>query len=474
MKTSVTSLVGASFVALLGIIIGMMNPWAPELSSLGHTVLMLLLITIGLWVFKPFNLPFSMSSIFLMASLLIVGLPLPQVFAGFTSAAVWTLIPALFFGYVILKTGLGKRIALLLLKQFNPSFTSLMITFALIGIVLSMLTPAIVVRIAIMIPIALSCLEACKVKGNSREGALILLTALMTALIPGTGWLTGSLFGPIIQGLYETVPELSGVVTFNSWAKVALLPLGIVAILLIVGGYFLFKPQKKLDITKETFVEDYKKLGAMTAPEKWSAIILTLSFVMFLTSGFGLHTLPDQAIVLGATFLLAVTGVLQANDVGTGVNWDNVIFIGTAMSLSAVFAGVGLSEWISSILVPLLEPISGNTWVFVYSIVLVMFVWRFFDIAILIPTMAILVPTLPMIGQEFGIDPLVWVPIFVMVANSFFLSYTNVFVMVGQSVVGEKGWTQKQINKYGILYGVACLIALAIAIPYWTSLGLFG
>jgi TRAP-type C4-dicarboxylate transport system permease large subunit len=91
----------------------------------------------------------------------------------------------------------------------------------------------------------------------------------------------------------------------------------------------------------------------------------------------------------------------------------------------------------------------------------------------MIPTMAILVPVLPVIGRELGIDPLVWVTIFVMVANSFFLSYTNVFVMFGQSVVGDKGWSQKQINKYGLLYGVACLVALAVAIPYWQSLGLF-
>jgi hypothetical protein len=61
-----------------------------------------------------------------------------------------------------------------------------------------------------------------------------------------------------------------------------------------------------------------------------------------------------------------------------------------------------------------------------------------------------------------------------MTANSFILSYTNVFVLVGQSVVGEKGWTQGQINKYGLLYVVACLIALAVAIPYWMSIGYFG
>ncbi|MDR0810453.1 MAG: anion permease [Gemmobacter sp.] len=467
------NLIGTAIITLIAVVIGLTNPWAPALSALAHTVLMLLLITIGLWVFRPFGLPFSMASFFLMASLLIVGLPLGQVFAGFTSAAVWTLIPALFFGYVILKSGLGKRIALLLLKQFNPSFTSLMVTFALIGIVLSVLTPAIVVRIAIMLPIALSCLEACKVKGDSREGALILLTALMTALIPGTGWLSGSLFGPIIQGMYESVPHLRGVVTFNSWAQVTLLPMAVVTAIMLIGGYLLFKPQTVLKMSRETFVVDYDKLGPMASQEKWSAIILILSFALFLTGGFGWHSIPDAAIVLSATFLLAAGGVINQTDVSIGVNWDNVIFIGTAMSLGTIFASVGLSDWISSLMIPLLRPISGNPWLFVYSVTILLFLWRFFDVAVLIPTKAILIPTLPLIGESFNIDPLVWVPIFVMAGNSFFLSYTNIFVMVGQSTVGEKGWTQGQINKYGLLYGAACLISLIVAIPYWQSLGMF-
>jgi len=474
MSSSIKSIIGAVVVALVAAAIGVFEPWAPELSPYAHKVLMILLITIGLWVFKPFNLSFSLTSMFMMTSLLATGMPLATVFAGFTSSAVWTLIPALLFGYIIVKTGLGKRIALLLLKQFKPSFTSLMLTFALIGIILSMLTPAIVVRIAIMLPIALGVLEAVKIKGNSREGALILITAFITALVPGTGWLTGSLTGPIIQGFFESVPELSGLLTFNTWIEAALLPMAIVSSLLLVGGYFLFKPKAKLGITKEKFAEDYRELGPMTAGEKWSAGILTLSFILFPLGGFGLHPIPDQAIVLGATFLLAVAGVIDGKDISSGVNWDNVVFIGTALGLSAIFASVGLSAWISSLLIPLIAPIAGNPWIFVFSVVLILFVWRFFDIAVMIPTMAILIPILPTISQEFGINPLVWVTIFLMASNTFFLGYTNIFVMFGQSILGEKGWSQGQLNRYGLLYGGACLVALLVAIPYWTALGYFG
>ncbi|MCL2865114.1 MAG: SLC13 family permease [Lachnospiraceae bacterium] len=473
MEISKKSLLGALLITVVGLVVGIGQPAYPQLSPTGHYVLMVLLITVGLWVFKPFGLPFSMSALFLMAALLIIGIPMGRVFSGFTTGAIWTLIPALLFGHIILKTGLGKRIAILLLKSFNPSYGKLVILFFIIGLIISVLTPSIVVRIAIMLPIALGCLEACQVKGDSREGALILLTSLMTAMIPGTAWFTGSLFGPVTQGMYDAVPELRGLITFASWSQVNFLPVAVVTVVVIGGGYLFFRPKHKLAITKEAFVKEYQSLGVMSRHEKLAAVIMFLSFVMFLFGGFGWHQVPDPAIVLVAAFCLAVTGVLKQADLATGVNWDNVIFMGTAMGLSGVFAEVGLSAWISSILIPLLRPISGNPWLFVYAVMIILFVWRFFDIAVLVPTKAILVPTLPLIGQEFGIHPLVWVPIFVLVGNSFFLSYTSGFVLAGQSVVKEKGWTQRQINTYGIFYGIACLIALAVSIPYWSSLGFF-
>jgi hypothetical protein len=60
-----------------------------------------------------------------------------------------------------------------------------------------------------------------------------------------------------------------------------------------------------------------------------------------------------------------------------------------------------------------------------------------------------------------------------MAANCFFLTYTNMFAMVAESIAKERSWTSGQSSTYGLVYGVAVLITLAIAIPYWTSIGMF-
>jgi anion transporter len=471
MKTSKLSIIGTLIATFTGITIGITMPWIGDLSVVGHQIIMIVLITVGLWIFRPFGISFSLSAFFMMTAFLVIGIPMGYVFSGFTSGAVWTLIPALLFGHVIIKTGLGKRIALLLLKQFKPSYRTLIVIFSVVGIILSILTPSITVRISVLLPVALSCIEVCDLKGNSKEGALLLLTSVIVALVPGTGWLTGSLYGPVTFGMFESVPQLQGVLTFNSWAMVNLLPALLITLLVIVGGYLVFKPKNKLNVSTDSFVKKYDDLGKTTLHEKKAVVVLSICFLLFLTGGFELHPFPVPAIVLGGVFVLAITGVVKQGDISSGVNWDTVIFIGSTMGLIMVFGEMGIASWVGELLIPLIAPISGSPWLFVYITTIVFFIWRFVDIATLVLTKAILIPVLPLISQELGINPLIWVPIFIMAGNTFFLIYTNPFVLLGKTVVGENGWSSKQGNTFGLIYGVVCLIVIAICIPYWMAIG---
>lgn len=480
MKTEVTtaqpsvfkvSTIGFLVMFILGLYVWLASPFAPGLSALGHKVLMALIFTIGMWVFKPWGIPFSVGGSLFLLLTMAFGVPMPKVFSGFTSPALWTLIPALFFGYVLVKTGLGKRLAFLALQAFKPSYPMLILAFVLIGLALSALTPSITVRCVIIIPIAVSVIEACKLDLKSSGSALLLLSAWVMAVVPGTGWLTGSLHGPIIMGMFGSVPDLKDVVTFGSWSQTMLLPAELLSALLIVGGYFALKPDQPITLAKEYFTEEYRKLGSFSKDEIYSIIILTACFVMFVTGR--IHKIPDPATCLGGLFLLTLAGVLKASDISPGISWDLVMFIGIASGFGAVFAETGVSKWLVGVLVPLIKPLTASPWLFCYSLLLAFFALRFFDVAVFIPTMAVLVPIIPEIAKNFGINPMVWVCLFVMAANCFLMSYTNMFALVAESIAKDRSWTPAQFTRYGIVYCVACLITLAVAIPYWTSIGMF-
>lgn len=463
-------MLGFGAFLVLGLLVGISQPFGPALSGQGHYIIMMLLVTIGLWIFKPRGIPFSVSSALFMASLLAIGLPAATVFSGFTSSAVWSLIPALFFGFVLAKTGLGKRIAYLGMKSTKLSYAGILFMWAVIGLVLSALTPSITVRVVIVIPIALNCVNICKLPERSKGRSLILLTAWAMAVIPGTGWLTGSLAGPILSGFYTSVPKL-GPIAFNDWARVQFLPAMLISTLTVIGGYFVLKPSEPLKLTKEVFNEEYKKLGSMNQQEIFTSIVLVGAFLLFLTNS--LHHIPDAATCLVGWFLLSAAGIIKANEISTGISWDLVIFIGTAMGFGAVFAQSGVSKWMASIIVPALAPISGSPWIFVYSVLLVMFIWRFVDIAAFIPTLAIISAITPQISESYGINPLVWIGLLCIPLNAFFMSYQNMFALVGEANMGGKGWNAKHFAQFGTVYFIASMISMIVIIPYWISIGMF-
>ena len=462
---------GSGSLVAFAVTIMFSQPFSANLGSTAHFVLGGVLITLSIWIFKPFDLTYSAGGLFLAFFSLANGLKPAIVFSGFTQSAIWTLIPALFFGYTLQKTGLGKRIALAVIRLFKPTYTSLVLAWVTIGVILSVLTPSITVRVAIVIPIAVQCCELCKLEKGSKGNSLILLTAFAMAVLPGSGWLSGSLWGPIISGMINAIPGSEGLVTFNSWLGVLFLPIILSTALLISGSLLFLKPKDELSKDAIDAIKEHP-VQKMSRREIIAGLILVAVFVMFITNKF--HGLSDAALCLAAVFLFFLFGVLEAKDFNAGVNWDLIVFIAMALSLGAIFNETGISSWLAGIVVPSLAPIAGNPWLFMFSIMTFMFIWRFFDVALFIPTIAILSPTLPAIQKAYQISPLVWLAVFVMAANCFFMAYQNMWAMMSRSIAGDRAWGNKHLGIYGILYYIACLLAMTLAIPIWIYTGLFG
>jgi len=438
----------------------------------GQIMLSAMIIALCIWIFKPFKLTYAIGGLTLALFGLLVGLEPTVVFSGFTQTALWTLVPAFFFGYTLQKTGLGKRIAIAIIKFCKPTYPALIFAWIPIGVVLSILTPATTVRVAIMVPIAVQCCELFNLKKGSKGNSLIILTAFAMALVPGSGWLTGVIWGPFIQGQVEAA-GMTGLVTFNSWLSVLLLPVAVSTVLLVVFGLLFLKPEERLP--KEAF-EAVKNqfLGKMSRNEIIAAVILILVFIASLTGSF--HGLSTAVICITAMLAFFLFGVLETKDFNAAANWNLVIFIAMALGLGSIFAATGVSEWLSGIIVPALAPIAGNPWLFVLAAMAFMFIWSMIDVAMFIPTIAIMVPILPDIQEAYQISPLIWIAMFILAGNAFFLAYQNMWAVMSRSISEDKdrAWDNKHMSLYGVLYFVACILALLVTIPMWISAGFFG
>jgi hypothetical protein len=62
--------------------------------------------------------------------------------------------------------------------------------------------------------------------------------------------------------------------------------------------------------------------------------------------------------------------------------------------------------------------------------------------------------------------------VFCIAQNTFLLSYTNLFALIGEKNLGDAGWETRVLRLYGLIYCVAALVAIMISIPYWQATGL--
>jgi di/tricarboxylate transporter len=454
---------------ILGAVIGFLQPFAPALAQQGHLTLMAVVMAVGLWIFGNGKLPMTVGAMLMLLIFVLAGLKNSLIFNGFTGRAIWILIPVLYFGFALSKTGLGKRLAYWVIRLFKPGYFSLAIAWVIIGVLLSILTPSGTVRIVIVVPIAASMIEICRIQHGSRGAGFIMLVAWMMCIIPGSAWLTGSLNGPMALGFFGAVPGLENIITGSAWFKAMFVPTFILAILVILGLFRFMKPVEKLNVPRDVFVAEYNALGPISRSEIAVLVILLVTFVLLVTAQFTL--ISEIAICMGAFALLAVCGVIGIRDIGPGINWDFVLFLATVMGLATIFKETGVSAFLSSTFAPGVNALAFSPWVLLPAAALALFAWRFLEVAQLLPTIPFLVPFLPGLLGEHGVHPLVMYLVFIMASNFFIMSYQQPFAILGESLSGKSGWTAGQLRQAGLIYTICCVVTLLVSIPYWMVVG---
>jgi anion transporter len=460
-------ILGLILIVTAALFIGLLKPIA-NLSALGHHIMSVVLITLGLWIFRDSNLAYFAGGAVLMGGSLAFGLPLGTVAAGFASSAVWVLIPALFFGFALVKTGLGKRIAFLVLKTFEPGYGTVILSWCIIGVLLSALTPSITVRIAIVMPIAMNLVEACKLPERSRGSALICLVAWASALIPGTGWLTGSLWGVFMLGFYPA--EIKPLVTFGSWFEYMAVPWTIATVLFMALLYLVMKPKEPLAIPRDAFAKQYAALGKITRQEVITALILLSALFMFATEKY--HHISTPAVALFAFLGLMLFRVVNFPDISSGVSWDIIYFFGAAISLSSILVKAGITDWMRPLIEPGILALADQPLTLLLVIVGGLWLIRFLDVPWGFSAIALTSPLFIPLHQTHGLHPALISVAVIAAGNSFFMAYQQPFIMIGDAMTKSRGWSPGHVSLAGAVYAVAVLSGIVLASFYWKAMGL--
>ena len=459
--------IGFTLLFICAAVIGFVRPFA-GLTSQGHHVVAVTLVSLSLWVFRRNSTPYLAGGVLFLAGCLICKLPLAAITAGYTSSAIWVLIPAFFFGFALLKTGLGRRVAYFVLKAFEPSYLSICVSWFVIGLILSALTPSVTVRLSIVMPIAVSFIEACKIPERSRGSALVCFAAWAGALLPGIGWQTGSLWGIIIPGFFP--PQMRSLATADVWFRYMAVPWFIITVVFLTLLYICFKPKDTLQLKRDMLQGQYEDLGNITRQEIICGFILICALILFSTESWTGIKSPETALM--ALAALIIFDIIRVSDISQGVNWDIINFIAIIMSLTSVFGMAGISSWARPLIEPGILLLAVYPLVFIIVITIIFWVIRFVDVPWGYTTVALFSPILVPLYEKSGLHPVLVSVALIAAGNSFFLAYQQPFIMIGDTMAQSKGWSGGHVALGGTLYAIAVLAGICISSFYWRAMGL--
>ncbi|ENX6071429.1 TPA: anion permease [Salmonella enterica subsp. enterica serovar Enteritidis] len=264
--------------------------------------------------------------------------------AGFSSTTVWLVFGAFIFALGYEVTGLGRRIALFLVKFMGKRTLTLGYAIVIIDILLAPFTPS----------------------NTARTGGYLMWMMVISTSLSSSMFVTGA--APNVLGL-EFVSKIAGVqISWLQWF-LSFLPVGI--ILLIVApwlSYVLYKPEVTHSAEVAAWAGgELKNMGRLSRKE-WTLIgLVLLSLGLWV---FGGKIINATAVGLLAVSLMLALHVVPWKDI-TRYNsaWNTLVNLATLVVMANGLTRSGFIDWFANTMSTHLEGFSPDATVIVLVLV---------------------------------------------------------------------------------------------------------
>ena len=271
--------------------------------------------------------------------------------SGYSNSTVWLIFGAFILALGYNKTGLGHRIALVIIERLGKSTLLLGYGITLADTLLAPFIPSPTARSGgIIYPIANDLALDYGSKPNDassrRVGSYLMWVAIMTTCVTSSLFLTAGSFNLLAAGLVENLTHVE--LRWSDWfvtAAPAIIPL---VILVPVLTYWLYPPEVKQNPgVSHWAAEQLDKIGPLTRHEVILGAIVVLSLVLWV--GGGAHVGAAIVAFIGVSLML-VTGVLTWSDIAEHKRaWTTFAWLGALITLSDGLDRVGFVKWLAQV-----------------------------------------------------------------------------------------------------------------------------
>jgi len=287
-----------------------------------------------------------------------------QAYSGFSQGFILLIIVAFLIARGVIKSGLGKRIAFLIIKRFGKSSLGLGYSMVAADMLIAPAFPSNTARSGVLYPIvqALSSDSGSKVADGTRKklGAYLMMTSMAGLTISSAMWLTAMAANPAGAKMAK---EFGLDISYGSWALASSVP-SLVAFIVIPWLLFkIFPPElKETPDAPQIAVEQLKHMG----PVHKNEYIMGFTFIAMITlwilsSSLGIDKTAVAFLGLG---VLMLTNIFTLDDLAhEGRALGTLIWFATLYTMSSYLNEFGFMTWLGD---HISNMIAGYTWPIVY------------------------------------------------------------------------------------------------------------
>lgn len=299
--------------------------------------------------------------------------------SGFSNGVIWLIFAAFMFALGYKKSGLGKRIALLLVKKLGKTSLGLGYAVAFADGILSPFMPSNTARSAgTIFPIAINIPQMFNSTPENEPrklGAYISWVAIAATCVTSSMFLTALAPNLLAVSLVEKNADI--VITWGQWFSTLAIVMIPLFLLVPYLAYLIYPPEQKHSPEAPAWAaEELKKMGSITQKE---LIMLGLGILALVLWIFGKQIGVNSTVAaISVLCLLVLTNVISWEDVITNKAAINVfIWFATLVAMAGGLKKVGYLDWAAGLISTWLEGLSPSIVVLVLVVLFFLFHYLF-------------------------------------------------------------------------------------------------
>jgi DASS family divalent anion:Na+ symporter len=387
-----------------------------------------------------------------------------KAFAGFANASVLLVVVALLVANAVVKSGLGRRISLLVVSLFGGSTLGLGYSIFLTDAMIAPAFPSNTARGGVLYPIILSLAQNSGSKPddekNRRMGGYLMFCGMASLSVSSALWLTATSGNPIAVSLAE---HYGVKINFGSWIVAASMPVLTMIVLLPLIIYRLFPPSvTKTPDAPKAARDALRTMGSLTRDE-W---VVSGAFAFMVTGWVmaGTLNLSLAAVAFAGLGALLATNVLTLNDINLqGGTLVTFIWLAVLFALSGQLNELGFMGYVGGRLTSLL---GGITWPIAYVMLLGLYVLMHYMFVSQTAQILALFDVFLGVGVKTGV-PASLMAFALLFASSYFSTITPQGGSQNVIFVGSGYLTQGELYRLGLLATVFCLLVFLVLGTPW-------